>query len=72
MNQTGILTTDAERKNRYVRIVKKRHFAKACKFEYRKRQVFEEIVELEDTQESDTEKWINKLTGMTGIRPERS
>ena len=72
-HKTGIRTINVQPKNQYVLFEKTRgHFAKACKFERRKRQEIEEITEPEETEESDTDKSINTLTEMKHVTNRRN
>ena len=62
MHQTGILTTKTQPESQYIIIVRKGHFAKACKPKYRKRQEIKEIAEPEDVEESEADTLLNIIT----------
>ena len=51
---------------------KKRHFAKACKFEHRNRQEIDEITEPEETEESDTDRSKNIITEIKRVTDQRN
>ena len=71
-HQIGIQTKNVQAENHCAIFAKRRHFAKACIFEHRKRQEIKENAEPEETGGNDSDKLANIITEVKLVTDRRN